>query len=215
MANEENNVTIRRKFAYGLVFGFTVLLSGCVADRVLPFMAKPEDKITVTLTGTKVTIGGVPGYCVNKRQSKISKTTAFVVFGPCEPETVATNALLIASVSGETEFGDNLTPEALKEFFQSKRGHKLLSSINDPETVEIQEIIQEKGVLYIFSRDSAEPVIPETVNDKWRGFFPVSERMIAISMVNFEENAMPAKQALNQLKDFAASIKKLNKAGAL
>ena len=203
-------MTIRYKSAGGLILGLTMLLSACVTDRVLPFLAKPEDRITVSLTGTKVTIGGVPGYCVNKRQSKNSKTTAFVVLGPCEPEKVETKALLIASVSGEARFGDNMTPEALRAFFQSRRGHKLLSSANDPETVEIQEILEDKGVLYIFSRDSADPVIPETVNDKWRGFFPVSERMVAISMVNFEENALSAKRALSQLKRFADSIRKLN-----
>lgn len=202
-----------RKPLSGLLFGFTVFLSGCVADRILPYLAEPDSEITVSMAGTKIVIGNVSGYCVKKRQSKNTQTTAFVVLAPCNPEIVHNKALLIASISGEASVDSDLDPEALMAFFESERGHKLLSSANDPKTVEIQETVQDNGVLYVFSRDSAAPVIPDTVNDKWRGFFPVSGRMVAISMVNFMDSAMSAEQALKQLKIFADAIQQRNIAG--
>ncbi len=195
----------------GLLLG-TMLLSGCIAERVLPFMVKPDDEITVTVAGTDVIIGNVAGYCVNKRQSKNTETTAFVVLGPCDPKTADTKALLIASITGEADFGADVTPAKLETFFQSEHGHKILSSANDPKSVEIQEMVQADGVLYVYVRDQAAPVIPDTVNDKWRGFFPISGRMVAISMVNFENNTVSAKRALRQLKTFAENIQYRNKA---
>jgi len=208
--NRDRRVMVNKLWFCGIMLGISLMLNGCVVERILPFMAKPDGMITVSLKGTDIKIGGAPGYCVNKRQSKTGKKTAFVVLGPCDPDTASAKALMVASISAESGFGSKVDIKTLEAFLKSDRGRAMLSSKNDSETVRIGETLESDGVLYVFSHDSAEPVIPETTTDKWRGFFPVSGRIVVISMVNFMENAMPDDEALNQLQSFAAGIKRLN-----
>lgn len=193
-----------------LMLCLSLVLSGCEVSRIFPVLGKPATSTTVRVAGADIQIGGVQEYCVNQRQSRTTKEGAFVVLGPCDSERPAQKNLLVAVVSPVSVFGEQADITTLDTFFQSSKGRRILSNTGNPETVDTLETVKQNNVFYIFTRDSSDPVLPETTKDKWRGFFVVSDRMVSISLVNFTDTAVSAKRALRQLQAFAAGIKKLN-----
>ena len=63
-------------------------------------------------------------------------------------------------------------------------------------------------VVYIYTRDLVGPLIPDTTNEQWRGFFVVKGRLVSISMVNFLDNAVGSETAYSQLVGFSSRIKR-------
>jgi hypothetical protein len=210
MKTGSGKIKMKNIRSVGAILCVVLFVSGCVMDRILPTTPTPDDTIAVSSGDAKIIIGGAAGYCVNKRQSRTGKSNAFVILGPCEPETAHTKALLVASISADPSFDSEMDVSVLKKFIVSDRGKKMLSNNGNPADVRIGTITQSDGVLYVFTHDEGAPVIPETATDKWRGFFPVAGRMVIISMVNFTENVVPDDEMLAHLKSFAAAIRKLN-----
>jgi len=200
----------RSNLAFIVLMGF---LGGCVAAEVLPFQAKPVETTIVNVNGARITIGGPPGFCINNRQSHTSAAGAFVVLGPCNPgqaDSSEVRGLLVANVSPDTAFGKAMNPTTLKAFFKSAAGRKSLSNSANAETIDILDTVSSGSVFFVHSRDSSDPLIPDTTSESWRGFFPISGRMVSVSMINFIENPISGSIVFNQLKSFSTRIIQLN-----
>jgi len=202
-----NGKVIRLKLAY---VGMMVFLGGCVAAEVLPFNKKPVETTIVFVNAARIVIGGPAGFCVNNRQSRTTDAGAFVVLGPCVPKQASIAGLLVANISPDAGFGKISETAKLEGFFKSETGRKSLSDSDTAESVEILDLKSGNGVFYIHSRDSSDPLLPDTINEKWRGFFPVSDRMVSISLINFTDNPIPQSVVFQQLEEFSARILQLN-----
>ncbi|MBV1864439.1 MAG: hypothetical protein KUG74_08360 [Rhodobacteraceae bacterium] len=200
----------RSNLAFIGLMGF---LGGCVAAEVLPFQAKPVETTIVNVNGARIAIGGPPGFCINNRQSHTSAEGAFVALGPCNPEQTGSSeirGLLVANVSPDAAFSKAMDPATLQTFFKSTAGRKSLSNSGDAETVDILDTISSNDVFFVHSLDSSDPLIPDTTSESWRGFFPVSGRMVSVSMINFIENPISGSIVFNQLESFSTRIIQLN-----
>ncbi len=198
-----------------LGIGLLVILSGCVVTDAIPFLGKPDDTTTVYPKSAKIVIGGPTGFCVNSRQSRTNKDGAFITLGPCTSEEFKASrnkGLFIANVSPIDVADESINIAALASFFGSAAGLRSLSNSGDAKSVEILDTVTKHGVYFLHTRDSSEPLIPETTTENWRGFFAVSDRLVSVTMVNFIENPMPQSVVLNRLEDFAARIIQLNRA---
>jgi len=117
---------------------------------------------------------------------------------------------LVANVSADVPFGQSMDADELDTYFKSETGRKSLSAVGDANSVSILGSMTRDGVYYIHTQDNSEALLPDTTNNKWRGFFPISERMVSISPVNFVEKPLASHEVLGRLQGFAARIKLLN-----
>jgi len=195
------------------LIGLMGFLGGCVAAEMQPFQAKPIETTIVNVNGARIAIGGPPGFCINNRQSHTDAAGAFVALGPCNPEQEGSSeirGLLVAIVSPDAAFGKAMEPATLQAFFKSTAGRKSLSNSDNAETVDILDTISSNDVFFVHSRDNSDPLIPDTIPESWRGFFPISGRMVSVSMVNFSENPISDSIVFNQLESFSTRIIQLN-----
>ena len=195
--------------------GLLLTLEGCVATDTLSFRSKPSVTTTVFKKSANIIIGGPTGFCVNSRQSRTNANGAFVVFGPCLSDNSPSSGpkgLFFANVSAND--AQSLDASALATFFKSAEGLKTLSNTDEAKTVDILDTNIKHGIFFIHTRDSSDPLIPDTTNESWRGFFVVSGRLVSVSMVNFIENPTPQSVVFNRLEDFATRIIQLNKSNS-
>lgn len=193
--------------------GLMALLGGCVTTEGLTLGSKPVETTIVNVNGARIVVGGPSGFCINKRQSRTTTTGAFIVLGPCVPKEASAAGiagLLVANVSPDTSFGQSTNPKALKAYFKTNTGRKLLSNSGIAKSVDILETTTNNGVFFIHTRDSSDPLLLDTTSEKWRGFFSVSERMVSISLVNFTETPISQSAALRKLEAFSTRILQLN-----
>ncbi len=192
-------------------------LSNCVDADGSPLQTKPADTAVLQVNGTKITVGGAEGFCVNSRPNRKTSAGAFIIFSPCAPgkqkggaPATSYKSLMIASVSSNELLAKATNQASLASFFRTDEGLKSLSNSGNASTVQILKTRKLDGVYYIHTRDTAGPLIPDTTSEQWRGFFVVSDRLVSISTINFIDNPTPSGLVLLQLEEFAARIKTLN-----
>lgn len=206
-------------FKAGLL-GVCLVLGGCVADLGGGFggggSGGAETSRAVTTDGLVIT--GPRGYCIDPETTRDPGDTAFVVLGNCavisesrrarQPED---QAVLTASVSApDASAGISTSIGELDAFFRSEDGRRLISRAGDPETVTIQQSFAEGDVFFLRVRDESDTVISGVGRDYWRAYFDRGPRIVTLSVLSLQGDAMPAEVGLSVLRDFVAAVRAAN-----
>lgn len=192
------------------------LLNACVGASDLLSQAsaqgsQPDTKV-VKVAGVGVTLGRAAGYCFNDAQSRFSTSGAFVIMGPCDPKDLNSSAkgLAIVNVLAESGVKDAIKAHTLEDYFQSDAGRAALSRKGKAKNLQVLGTMQDKGIVYVHTRDGDGPIIPDTTNEQWRVFFVVNDRLVSVSVINFVDNLMPDGIVFAQMEEIAFRIKALN-----
>lgn len=166
----------------------------------------------VEVDGQKITIGSGAGYCLNERQSRYTRSGAFVVLAPCEEGdgTPAPKGLVIVNVLASQALQDALDADRMDEFFRSSDGRKALSARGNAADIEILGTMASDSSYVVHSRDASGPVIPDTSDEQWRMFFTVRDRLVSVSVINFTDAPMSDGQIFTQMEAIATTIRALN-----
>ncbi|SHF47060.1 hypothetical protein SAMN05444273_106182 [Litoreibacter ascidiaceicola] len=165
----------------------------------------------ITVTADRIVLRGPTGFCVDRESSKHRPAQAFVVFGNCaaisgdeelpQPfvNAIATASVLPAGKNGPT-IGESET--ALDEFFNSESGKAVLSATGDAGTVEILDSFTRNGAFFVHARDIGTPLLAETTNTYWRGYFDVKNSVVALSVLGLKDAPISSADGLQTLYDF-------------
>ena len=192
------------------------VLNGCVGTNTLVSKAAAEsvqpDTKLVRIAGKEITLGRAAGYCFNDRQSRFTSTGAFVVMGPCdvEDEDSLAKGLVLVNVLAEGGVKDAIQAHTLEQYFRSEAGRKALSRRGKADSIEVLGTMQEKGIIYVHTKDTDGPVIPDTTADQWRLFFVVKDRLVSVAVINFTDDLMPDGVVFAQMEEIAKRIQRLN-----
>jgi hypothetical protein len=205
----------RTAFALMLLAG----LAACAKPASRAQRSPEIDRVIVTASGKDVIIGAPKGFCVDHSAGSKSQTGTFVLYGDCgfadangdhgEP-TAPIKALLTASVSNDPALGEASDAPGFERFFRSKKGKAALSNSGDASSIEVLQTLVDKDVFYVRARDSSLPIVPNIASDTWRGFLTVSDRLVSVSLLSFQDAPLRPGKGLSQIKAFSQTIQSLN-----
>ncbi|MEM9341834.1 MAG: hypothetical protein AAGA87_02195 [Pseudomonadota bacterium] len=180
---------------YNLTLGLvaTMGLAGCggldLDFGMVNKRAAPE-KVSVA----DVVVAGPPGYCVDPDASKMEgQDGAFVLLGSCasiaqdaEQPSPAAPGVLTVTVSSNATDGAAIAEslEQFAAFFETDEGRATLSRTGQADTVSVEDIRIEDGVLLIQATDTS-PVVDGIAPDVWRALFGVNDRLLSASVNGF------------------------------
>lgn len=173
-------------------------LSDGIADGLArigaPSDATGEGIRTLSLLGGDVRARGPEGYCVDQGASNARR--GFAVLAGCA--LLSDDAAVMPNLDGliTVQFGDADTAsvtdneEAFAAFLQSDAGRGLLSGDGDILNVpEVATVTDRAGVMARFE-DQSGPSFAGTSGPQWRGFFDVRGRLVTISVLSFDRDAL-------------------------
>nr|WP_252734585.1 hypothetical protein [Octadecabacter sp. B2R22] len=173
-------------------------VSGTVTDGLArlgaPRDATAEGIRTLSLLQGDVLVRGPEGYCVDQAASNARQ--GFAVMAGCA--LMSQDAAIMPSLDGlitvqvgaaeTSSVGGN--EEAFAAFLKTDAGRGLLAADNDIASVgEITTIADDGAVLARFE-DASGPTFQGTTGPQWRGFLDVKGRLVTITVLSFERNAL-------------------------
>jgi hypothetical protein len=169
---------------------------------------------TLSLLGGSVRARGPEGYCID--QSASSAGRGFVVMAGCA--LLAGDVAVMPTLDGliTVQFGDPDTAsvtdneDAFATFLRSDAGRGLLSADGDLAAVsEVSTIADRAGVLARFE-DTSAASFAGTSGPQWRGFLDVRGRLVTISVLSFERDALSRAEGERLLVVAMAELAEVN-----
>lgn len=200
---------------HGATLALFVALSACV-----PTGTGGTGTRALAVAGGAVTIAGPQGYCIDRSASRDSDSGAFVLLGSCASLTGSRAAglpprpaILTASASplgaGSSDFATALP--GLAQFFQSRAGRAALSRTGRAETVTVERVSAQGGVLYMRLSDSAEGHGVEAAY--WRAVMAVADRIVTLSVLSPKQGPLSSDEQRAVLDRFVARMRASNPSG--
>lgn len=196
-----------------LAIGTNLVLAGCfetapltqAASRVLAPAAGPAQ---VDVLRDTVTVAGPSGYCIDVEATQESDIEAFVLLVRCRG-TLRPSPVLTATVTRVPASPDPATLERLLEFVQTPSGLAQLSRSGDPQDVEVIEITQAGGAVWMLLHDRNNPgSFDETY---WRAVLAVADRVVTLSVLAAAEHPYERDSGLAILRGFVQRMREVNR----
>ncbi|MCF2871734.1 hypothetical protein L0664_11710 [Octadecabacter sp. G9-8] len=179
-----------------------------------PSNATGEGIRTLSLLGGDVRARGPEGYCIDQGASNARR--GFAVMAGCA--LLSDDAAVMPNLDGliMIQFGAVDTAsvvgneDAFAAFLQSDAGRALLSSDGDLANMsEVATITDRAGVLARFE-DTADVPFAGTGGPQWRGFLDVRGRLVTISVLSFERDALSRSEGERLLVVAMAELAEVN-----
>lgn len=205
---------IRRNARLAAALGLAALLAGC--DEVTSAIsgALPETGVrAMKLMEGTVVAQGPAGYCIDARTSR--PETGFAVMGGCGilsrmgimPQseglvTVQFGAPGSAAVAG--------SEEDLVALLRSARGAQILSSSGLPESILVDAIESEDGLVLVRFQDTAPPIAAGLERTEWRAFLDIAGRLATVTARGFERAPMDSAAGRLLIGEAVAALRAAN-----
>jgi hypothetical protein len=170
-----------------------------------------------------VVIAGPKGFCVDRRESRLTPMGGFVFMGSCAVVRgglfryrPARPAILTASVGGPV--GPNLTDgaaDALRTYFRSNEGRAALSRSGDARTVTVLEDQVGAGAFLLYLRDVSRFPGGVAAPEYWRAVFDVGGRMIVLSAYGVQPGPLDRDEGLQMINAFVNAVRSATPAAAV
>lgn len=164
-----------------------------------------SDQITVTVADNQFGVTAPAEQCLYEEFSTLNGDPAMLFFGACS--RAKPSGLFTLSIGADTQ---HQTVSQLKTFFQSSKGKAALAQSKAPDGVEIKEVRQRNGILFMQLADKSGPLVPLTESTVWRAMFQQSEHFISIAYLPLATQQMASDQAFDRLHSFAVKFKRQN-----
>jgi hypothetical protein len=165
------------------------------------------------LYGGAVTVQGPEGYCVDPGASR--PDSGFAVMGACGllvaagmmPQTdgfitVQVGAAGTATVAGSE--GD------LAELLRTPQGAALLTDAGNARTVTLGQIDRGEGLVSVRFADSAAPPVEGLMQEEWRAFLDLDDRLVTIGVRGYARAPLTAGQAQGLLYGTVDALRRAN-----
>lgn len=165
-----------------------------LASISAPRDATNEGIRTLSLLGGDVRARGPEGYCIDQGASDARR--GFAVMAGCA--LLSEDADVMPTLDGliTVQFGAADTAsvtdneDAFAAFLESDAGRGLLAGDGDIANIsEVSTVSDSAGVLARFE-DTSGPSFAGTSGPQWRGFLDVNGRLVTISVLSFDRNAL-------------------------
>ena len=166
---------------------------------------------SVSVAQGDVVIAGPPGYCIDKRSSRLRGATPFVLLAGCSSVTGSAEAgqpstpgLLTASV--DQRKGNPPSTESLSAFLKTDTGRASLAKDGRASSVEILDSNIVNGALLLRIRDRGGGGSPGLDPTYWRGLFILNSRLVTITATAFEARPIGSATLKGKLVAFMRRI---------
>jgi hypothetical protein len=149
---------------------------------------------TLSLLGGDVRVRGPEGYCIDRTASDARR--GFAVLAGCA--LLSDGTAIMPNLDGliTVQFGAENTASvtdneaAIAEFLNTDAGRGLLTGSGNLANVsQVTTITDRAGVLVRFD-DTSGPTFVGTAGPQWRGFLDINGRLVTISVLSFERQAL-------------------------
>ena len=194
------------------VFALTLAAAGCVESGGAPVQR-------LAVQDGAVVVAGPAGYCIDRGGSRNSAESSFVLLLPCPTlsgaagtRAPATAAVLTASIlSGTLDDGQVAAVlPGLAAFFRSEPGRAALSRTGKADTVEVAEVAEREGVMYLRASDTSRPAGPRVEPEYWRAVLSIRGRLVTLSVLGMSDRPIGAREKRQLLAAFVQSLEAAN-----
>ena len=185
-----------------------------LASISAPRDATGEGIRTLSLLGGDVRARGPEGYCIDQGASNARR--GFAVMAGCA--LLSDDADIMPTLDGliTVQFGAADTAsvtdneDAFAAFLKSDAGRGLLAGDGDIANMsEVATVSDRSGVLARFE-DTSGPSLVGTSGPQWRGFLDVNGRLVTISVLSFDRNALSRSEGERLLVIAMAEVAEVN-----
>jgi len=175
-----------------LVLCVCTAFSGC--QMTLPELGggAPQGQTSVRLVSSNFIVSAPDGFCVDGASVQDTPETGFVLMADCaalrgrkHKVDQARSVLLTTTVATPLESPDSVTPQALKQFFDTEQGRAILSRNGDAATISANMEIVADQTLILHIHDSSPVHIDGLSQDDWRAFSVINDRLVTLSAAPF------------------------------
>jgi hypothetical protein len=185
-------------------------LAGLVAcDAPLP----GQGTRSLGLYGGAVTVRGPEGYCVDPAASR--PDSGFAVMGACGllvaagvmPATDGFITVQVGAAGTATVAGSEGDLAAL---LRTPQGAALLTDAGNARTVTLGQIDRGEGLVSVRFADSAPPPVEGLMQEEWRAFLDLDDRLVTIGVRGYERAPLTAGQAQGLLYGTVEALRRAN-----
>jgi len=192
-------------------------LAGCETSG----LGTAASRTTVNVAGDAITVIAPTGFCVDNKSTSVDRTGAFVLMSDCDllsgqpaSRTDIVGAALTASISNGGLGGEGDDPVQsladLQEFVDTGEGKALLSRSGQSNGVRILSTMQHGDVLFVLVEDRGRQPIAGVEQQFWRAFLELGDRLVVLSVLEFEGAGVSSQDGLNLLSSLASSLQRAN-----
>jgi hypothetical protein len=168
---------------------------------------------SLALYGGAVRVQGPDGYCVDPGSSRAS--TGFAVLGACGllhttgimPQTDGFITVQVGQAGTATVAGSE---DDLATLLRLPQGAALLTEAGNPATVTIGQIDRGDGLVSVRFADSAPPPVEGLMQEEWRAFLDLDDRLVTIGVRGYARAPLTAGQAQGLLYGTVAALQAAN-----
>jgi len=192
-------------FVRGCVVAFAMFgLSGCdqvsgVVTDGLARISAPDDVTsegirTLALMGGDVRVRGPEGYCIDQGASNARRGFAVMVGCALLSEDAGVmptlDGLIMVQFGAEDTASVSGNEDAFAAFLSSDAGRSILAGDGDlAKVAEVATTSETDAVLARFE-DTSGPSFAGTSGPQWRGFTDVKGRLVTVSVLSFDRDAL-------------------------
>lgn len=191
-----------------------LILAGCIENNPLAGFMATSSSAPITdsaeLLDGALRILGPVGYCIDTHALRDGPDEAFALLAPCRARagSLPAPALSIAVSNVEISQGRAPAPEQIAMLVTTELGLRTLSRSGDPTALEVPEMLERDGVLYLNIMDLGSPA---TLNPEyWRAILPLGGRMVTLSALTPPGQQPERTQSLDLLGSFVARLRSAN-----
>jgi hypothetical protein len=197
-----------------LLAGLAILTGGCIENSPLAGFSGAGSSASMSesaaLLDGRLRVLGPTGYCIDTQTLRDSEGEAFALLAPCRarPNAPPAPALSIAVSNVEIAEGRAPAPEQIAMLVTTDVGLRTLSRSGNPDALEVPEMVERDGVLYLNILDLGGPA---TLNPEyWRAILPLGGRMVTLSALTPHGQAPERAQTLDLLAAFVSRLRAAN-----
>ncbi len=182
-----------------------------------PNLSFGSAKAVMPVLGAGLIVAGPRGYCVDRAASRDSAEAAFVLLGSCAaiarsplaPSPPVPVILTASVIPGGTDISAQLEP--LAAFFRSEGGRAALSRSGEAATVEIVDIFDRDGALFILAADTSEAGSGAVVEaEYWRVILALNGHIVTLSSMGLRDRPLSREDKRAALEAFLLRLRAAN-----
>lgn len=179
-----------------------LLLAACVSG------AGFTSSRAAPVLGGALQVGVPPGYCIDGKASRETKSSAVILMGRCTDAMKAKPALISVSV-GQAGSGGVMTAggPALAAFFTSAQGRATLSRDGRAKDIKVIEALGSGDAFLLHLQD-------RTVGEYWRAVISIQGRLVTVSTTGTAEVPLPQKDGRALLETTLKALRGANPGAA-
>jgi hypothetical protein len=187
-----------------------VALAGLAAcDTPLP----GQGTRSLALYDGTVRAQGPDGYCIDPAASR--PDTGFAVLGACGLLVSAgimpqTDGFITVQVGAEGTATVSGSEDDLATLLRLPVGAALLTDAGNPATVSIGQIDRGDGLVSVRFSDSAPPPVDGLMDEEWRAFLDLGDRLVTIGVRGYTRAPLTAGQAQGLLYGTVGALRAAN-----